>query len=94
MEPLNYFDVLGVDPEVGTAEIKKAYRKLVFKYHPDHNKDKGARKYYLRITEAYKILADPVTRAEYVQGQRNTLTDTPWPILEDCWEMIFKKGFK
>lgn len=94
MASINYFDVLGVDPGAGIGEIKKAYRKLVFQYHPDHAKSKSARLNYLRITEAYKILADPVARDEYVKGQRNVVTDAPWTILKDYWEMIAEKGFR
>ena len=94
MEPINYFEVLGVDSEAGIGEIKKAYRKLVFKYHPDYNHDKAARRIFIKISKAYKVLADPVTRDEHIKGQSNAVTDEPWVTLNDYWENIFRTGFQ
>ena len=94
METFNYFEVLGLDPEASIGEIKKAYRKLVFEYHPDYNQSETARKRYIKITEAYKILVDPLKREEYVKGQSNAVTDEPWIILKNYWEMIYQAGFQ
>ena len=93
MDSLNYYDVLGVDSKASIGEIKRAYRKLVFKYHPDHNQSKTARKNYIKITKAYEVLVDPVKRDEYVNGQRNAVTDVPWIVLKNYWEILFQKGF-
>ena len=61
----NAYDALGVKPEAEMGDIKKAFRKLALKYHPDINKDPGARERFMEIREAYKILSNPNTRAAY-----------------------------
>lgn len=92
MESISLFDVLGVDSEASIGEIKKAYRKLVFKYHPDYNPGKTARTKFARIAEAYRVLADPIKRDEYVFGKSNAVSDEPWAILNSYWEMIYNRG--
>lgn len=62
----NYYDVLGVSRNASIDEIKKAYRKLALKYHPDRNKgDKGTEEKFKGINEAYEILSDPEKRKQY-----------------------------
>lgn len=92
METINLFDVLGVDQNASMGEIKKAYRRLVFKYHPDHDASQAARKKFNRITRAYKVLADPVKRDEYLRGQSAAVTDEPWILLDNYWDTIHEKG--
>lgn len=94
MEQINYFDVLGIDLKSTTGEIKKAYRKLALKYHPDHNSSKAGRRIFSRITKAYKVLIDPVRKDEYIKGQSLNVTDTPWVMLEKYWEIICDIGFQ
>ncbi len=63
---MNYYDVLGVKKDCSAAEIKKAYRKLALKYHPDHNKgDKEAEEKFKQISEAYAVLSDEEKRKQY-----------------------------
>lgn len=93
MGSINLFDVLGIDSEASVGEIKKAYRKLVFKYHPDYNPSKTARIKFEKISEAYRVLVDPIKKDEYLHGQSNAVTDEPWTILNTYWEMIYQKGF-
>ncbi len=88
MESTNLFAVLGVDSQASIGEIKKAYRMLVFKYHPDYNSSKTARIKFARIAEAYRVLADPIKRDEYVYGQSNAVTDEPWAVLDNYWDTI------
>ena len=68
MSKRDYYEVLGVSKGVGEAELKKAYRKLAMKYHPDRNKgDDDAEKKFKEAAEAYEILQDPQKRAQYDQ---------------------------
>jgi len=64
----DYYSVLGVDRKDDAAKIKKAYRKLAQKYHPDKNPDdKKAEEKFKQITEAYAVLSDPEKRQQYDQ---------------------------
>ncbi len=68
MSKRDYYDILGVDRTSGIEEIKKAYRKLAVKFHPDKNPgDKSAEEKFKEIGEAYEILNDPQQRAAYDQ---------------------------
>ena len=51
-----YYQILGLEKGSSVDEIKKAYRKLSFKYHPDINKENGAKEKFIIITEAYQLL--------------------------------------
>ena len=62
---LDYYDVLGVGPEASQDEIKRAFRKLAFKYHPDRNKMPNAEEKFKEASEAYAILSDPEKRRQY-----------------------------
>jgi molecular chaperone DnaJ len=61
----DYYEVLGVDRDASDEEIKRAFRRLAFKYHPDHNHDDEAGEKFKEINEAYEVLSDPDKRATY-----------------------------
>ncbi|GMR19535.1 MAG: molecular chaperone DnaJ [Gammaproteobacteria bacterium] len=68
MPKKDYYDVLGVEKNVSEAELKKAYRRLAMKFHPDRNEgDANAEKRFKEAKEAYEILNDPQKRAAYDQ---------------------------
>ncbi|RRS31420.1 MAG: cobalamin ABC transporter permease [Epsilonproteobacteria bacterium (ex Lamellibrachia satsuma)] len=61
------YDTLGVSENAGADEIKKAYRKLARKYHPDINKDESAVEKFKEINAAYEVLSDPEKKQQYDQ---------------------------
>jgi curved DNA-binding protein len=62
----DYYQILGVKKSASGEEIKKAYRKLAMKYHPDHTKgDKASEEKFKKISEAYAVLSDKEKRKEY-----------------------------
>ncbi|MEX0647116.1 MAG: molecular chaperone DnaJ [Balneolaceae bacterium] len=68
MSKRDYYEILGVDKNAGDAKLKKAYRKLAMKYHPDRNKGNAdAEKKFKEASEAYEVLRDPQKRQRYDQ---------------------------
>jgi len=61
----DYYDILGLDRNAAKKDIKKAYRKLAMKYHPDVSKEKDAEEKFKEISEAYAVLSDDTKRAQY-----------------------------
>ena len=61
----NYYEILGVDESANQADIKKSFRSLAFKYHPDRNKEPDAEGKFKEINEAYDTLGDESKRQNY-----------------------------
>jgi molecular chaperone DnaJ len=78
----DYYEVLGVPRDASSEDIKKAFRKLAFQYHPDRNREDGATDKFKEINEAYEILSDANKRSAYDQYGHNGP------------ENIFGKGFE
>ncbi len=71
MEFRDYYDVMGVARDATQDEIKRAYRKLARKYHPDVSKEPDAEEKFKEVGEAYEVLKDPEKRAAYDQLGKN-----------------------
>ena len=69
MSKKDYYEILGVPKDASDAEIKKAFRKLAIKYHPDKNRDdpKAAEEKFKEVNEAYSVLSNKQKRAQYDQ---------------------------
>src|SRR6202041_1909447 len=67
MQYRDYYQILGVTRAADADEVKRAYRKLARKYHPDVSKEKNAEERFKEVQEAYEVLKDPEKRAAYDQ---------------------------
>jgi molecular chaperone DnaJ len=63
----DFYDILGVSRSASDADIKKAYRSLAKKYHPDMNKEAGSEAKFKEVQEAYDVLSDPAKKSKYDQ---------------------------
>ena len=66
----DYYEILGVPRDASTEQVKRAFRKLAFQYHPDHNNDTEAEERFKEINEAYEVISDAEKRAFYNQYGR------------------------
>lgn len=73
----DYYAVLGISKDASENDIKKAYRKMALKYHPDKNKSSGAEERFKEIAEAYEVLSDPKKRSTYDKFGEEGLKGSP-----------------
>jgi curved DNA-binding protein len=96
MQFKDYYDILGVKPDAGDAEIKSAYRKLARKFHPDVSKEAGAEEKFKAANEAYEALKDPAKRRAYDQlrarGYRPGEEFQPPPNFGEGTDFHFSEG--
>jgi len=71
MKYRDYYQILGLARDASAEDIKKAYRRLARKYHPDVSKESGAEDRFKEVAEAYEVLRDPAKRAAYDQLGHN-----------------------
>ena len=61
----DYYDILGIEKTADETQIKKAYRKLAIKFHPDKNKAKSAEEAFKKVNQAFSVLSDKAKRKNY-----------------------------
>jgi molecular chaperone DnaJ len=85
----NLYAILGVAPNASDDEIKKVYRSLAMRYHPDRNQAPGAEARFKAVTKAYEILSDPGKRAEYNQSVNHRIVLDAQGEAFELWRSLF-----
>jgi molecular chaperone DnaJ len=98
----DYYEILGLSKDASAEDIKKTYRKLALKYHPDRNKEAGAEEKFKEISEAYAVLSDSEKRSQYdrfghagIDGQysaEDIFRGADFSGFGDIFEMFFGGG--
>ena len=98
MSNKTFYEILGVDKTASDTEIKKAYRTLSLKYHPDRNSDPSAKSQFQDINEAYETLSDNSKRQQYDNGSsgdipfHNMTGNQNFPDINNLFNMMFNGG--
>ena len=85
----NHYNTLGIAPNATEDEIKKIYRSLAMRFHPDRNQAPGAEARFKAITKAYEILSDPVKREEYNQSVNHRIVLDAEAEAHALWRQVF-----
>lgn len=87
----NLYNILGVAPNATAEEIRKAYRSLAMRHHPDRSTHSNAEVRFNAIKTAYELLSDPKKRAEYNQGLNNRIIIDPDNEAHALWQSLFER---
>lgn len=82
---MDHFEQLGISRNATTIDIKKAYRKLANKYHPDKNTGSDVEEKFQLIQKAYDAISDPKKRAAYLKSNYTVITD-PREVADSFWQ--------
>lgn len=77
---LTYYDILQLNQNASATEIKKSFRYLALKYHPDKNKNSESNQMFLKIVEAYEVLSDTNLRRKYDLTLRNEISQSSFHV--------------
>ncbi|MDX8378987.1 MAG: DnaJ domain-containing protein [Gallionella sp.] len=87
----NLYNILGVSPTANNEEIKKAYRSLAMRHHPDRNRLAGTENRFNAIKMAYELLIDPKKRAAYDHSINNRIIIDPESEAYALWRSLFSR---
>jgi hypothetical protein len=91
---LDYYTLLGINPEADAEEIKKAFREKAYKSHPDtREKGSGDSEKFIRLTTAYQTLSDPILRRHYNLSRRNLSRWHEMPVQDHTTNRHAKASF-
>jgi DnaJ-class molecular chaperone len=85
----NLYAILGVAPNATEDEIKKVYRSLAMRYHPDRNQAPGAEARFKAVSKAYEILSDRAKRNEYDQSVNHRIVLDAEAEAFELWRSLF-----
>jgi molecular chaperone DnaJ len=85
----NLYDILGIAPNASTEEIRKRYRAMAMRYHPDRNTESGAEVRFSSIQKAYEVLSDAKLRDEYNQKFNERIVLDPEDEAYKLWRSLF-----
>ena len=85
----NLYAILGVAPNASDEDIKKVYRSLAMRYHPDRNQAPGAEARFKAVTKAYEILSDRSKRGEYDQSVNHRIVLDAEAEAFELWRSLF-----
>lgn len=92
---INHFSVLGIKPSAKEDDIKKAYRRLSNKYHPDKllgvsdEEKEQASQQLERVKKAYEVLSDPKLRNAFIRDFNNVIVTDPNGAMRELWDQFY-----